>query len=136
MLALLKKIVFAVVVLVLVVLGYQNAEILSKETHFVFDTYVEGYSWETPQFPVVLLYGVFFLVGLLTAGFHGVYERFARKAEIRKRDKRIRGLEAEVETMRTRLAELKPPVAEPERSAEAPARIQAPIAAEDESPTL
>ena len=134
MLALLKKIVFAAVVLLLVLLGYQNAEILSNKTHFVLDLYAEGYQWETPEFPVVLLYGVFFLLGLVAAGFQGIYERIARKTEIRRREKRIRALEAETDALRTQLAELKPPpVAEP--VAGELTRIGAP-AFKDDEPTL
>ena len=134
MLSLLKKIVFAVVVLVVVMVGYENAEILSAKTHFVFDTFVDGYRWETPEFPVVLLYGVFFLLGLVAAGFQGIYERIARKTEIRRRDKRIRALEAETDALRTQLAELKPPpVAEP--VAGELTRIGAP-AFKDDEPTL
>ena len=134
MLSLLKKIVFAVVVLLLVLLGYQNAEILSSKTHFVLNLYAEGFQWETPEFPVVLLYGVFFLLGLVAAGFQGIYERIARKTEIRRRDKRIRALEAETDALRTQLAELKPPpVAEP--VAGELTRIGAP-AFKDDEPTL
>ena len=134
MLALLKKIVFAAVVLLLVLLGYQNAEILSNKTHFVLDLYAEGYQWETPEFPVVLLYGVFFLLGLVAAGFQGIYERIARKTEIRRREKRIRALEAETDALRTQLAELEPPpVAEP--VAGELTRIGAPAFTDDE-PTL
>jgi len=138
MLALLKKIVFAIVVLVLVLVGYQNADTLSVETTFKFDFSMVGYSWESPKFPVVLLYGLFFVLGLITAGFHGIYERLARKAEIRRRDKRIRGLEAEAEKMRSRLAELQPPPApapEPATDSEM-RRIEAPAVSEDDAPTL
>ncbi|HSH71171.1 MAG TPA: lipopolysaccharide assembly protein LapA domain-containing protein [Deferrisomatales bacterium] len=134
MLSLLKKVVFAVAVLLLVLLGYQNAEILSTKTHFVFDLYAEGYQWQTPEFPVVLLYGVFFLLGLLAAGFHGIYERIARKTEIRRRNKRIRRLEAETDTLRSQLAELRPPPAAEPAAGELP-RIEAPAIRDDE-PTL
>jgi hypothetical protein len=137
MLALLKKIVFAVAVLLLVLLGYQNAEILSTKTRFMLDLYAEGYRWETPEFPVVLLYGVFFVLGLLAAGFHGVYERIARKTEIRRRNKRIRVLEAEADDLRTQLAELRPPaVSAPDEGAgrDAP-RIEA-LAPGADAPTL
>ena len=134
MLSLLKKIVFAAAVLLLVLLGYQNAEILSNKTHFVLNLYAEGYQWQTPEFPVVLLYGVFFLLGLIAAGFQGIYERIARKTEMRRRDKRIRALEAEVDTLRTQLGELKPPPAVEPASAAVP-RIEAP-SAEDDAPTL
>jgi hypothetical protein len=137
MLSLLKKILFAAVVLLLVLVGYQNAEILSEKTHFMLDLYADGYRWDTPEFPVVLLYGVFFLLGLLAAGFQGIYERIARKTEMRRRDKRIRALEAEADALRTQLAELQPPpAAEPVPGPEVGVpRIAAPVS-EDDAPTL
>jgi len=133
-LTLLKKILFAVAVLLLVLLGYQNAGELSTKTRFILDLYAEGVRWQTPEFPVVLLYGAFFVLGLISAGFHGVYERLARKAEIRRGNKRIRTLEAELDSLRGQLAELRPPPQAAETSDAAP-RLQAPTT-EDDAPTL
>lgn len=134
MLTLLKKILFAVAVLMLVLLGYQNAAQLSTKTQFVLDLYAEGVRWQTPEFPVVLLYGAFFVLGLISAGFHGVYERLARKAEIRRGNKRIRTLEAELDSLRGQLAELRPPPP-PAETPDAAPRLQAPTT-EDDAPTL
>lgn len=134
MLTLLKKILFAVAVLLLVLLGYQNAGELSTKTRFILDLYAEGVRWQTPEFPVVLLYGAFFVLGLISAGFHGVYERLARKAEIRRGNKRIRTLEAELDSLRGQLAELRPPP-QAEETTDAALRLQAPTT-EDDAPTL
>jgi hypothetical protein len=115
MLAFVKKILFALFVLVLLVFLYQNLEALGTTVPFVFDLFVSGVRYETPEFPVWLLFAVFFLFGMIAAGFHGIYERMARRVEIRRRDKRIRELEKEVGELRGRAAELKPPPEAEER---------------------
>lgn len=109
MLAFVKKILFALLVLLLLVFLYQNLEPLGTTVPFVFDLLVEGFRYETPGFPVWLLFAVFFLFGMLAAGMQGIYERLARRVETRKRDKRIRELEKEVGELRAQTAELRPP---------------------------
>lgn len=111
MLAFLKKLFFTLCLFVLLVFVYQNLEALGTNVPFVFDAYFQGYRYQTPPFPVWILFAVFFLLGMLAAGFHGIYERLARRVEIRKRDKRIRELEKELGELRAREAELKPPAA-------------------------
>lgn len=109
MFAFVKKLFFALCLFVLLVVVYQNLEVLGTNVPFVFDSYFQGYRYQTPPFPVWILFAVFFLFGMLAAGFHGIYERLARRVEIRKRDKRIRELEKELGELRAREAELKPP---------------------------
>jgi uncharacterized integral membrane protein len=110
MLAFLKKLFFALCLFVLLIFVYQNLEALGTNVPFVFDAYFQGYRYQTPPFPVWILFALFFLFGMLAAGFHGIYERLARRVEIRKRDKRIRELEKELGELRAQAAELKPPV--------------------------
>jgi hypothetical protein len=75
--------------------------------------------YTTPKIPVVLLFGVFFLLGMILAGFHGVYERMARRIHVRKRDKRIRELEKELGELRAEVVELRPSAPPPEPIPEA-----------------
>jgi len=108
MLAFVKKMIFALVLAALVLFAYQNLTPLSQSIQFVIDPYYRE-PWQTPEFPVVFLFVVFFLLGMLGAGFHGVYERMARRVELRRRDKRIRELEKEISGLRAQVAELRPP---------------------------
>jgi hypothetical protein len=111
MLAFIKKLLLALFLFVVLIFVYENMAALSQTVPFVFDLFVKGYRYESPALPVWILFAVFFLLGMLTAGFHGVYERVARHAEIRKRDKRIRDLGKEVAELRVQVAELRPPPA-------------------------
>ncbi len=108
MLAFVKKMIFALILAALVLFAYQNLTPLSQSIQFVIDPYYRE-PIQTPNFPVVFLFVVFFLLGMLAAGFHGMYERMARRVEIRRRDKRIRELEKELSGLRTQVAELRPP---------------------------
>jgi hypothetical protein len=108
MLAFVKKIVFALILAALVLFAYQNLTPLSQSIQFEINPYYRE-PVQTPNFPVVFLFVVFFLLGMLAAGFHGVYERMARRMEIRRRDKRIRELEKENSGLRAQVAELRPP---------------------------
>ncbi len=98
MVALVKKLVLVIVLCALVLFAYQNAGLLSQTLQFRLDAY--AWNWKTPEFPLVFLLVVCFLLGMLLAGFHGLYERLARRADIRKRDKRIRALEKELAELR------------------------------------
>jgi len=60
------------------------------------------------------LFLVFFFLGMLAAGVHNVYERMARRIDVRKRDKRIRELEKELTELKAKVHELKPPPSPPE----------------------
>ncbi len=117
----LKRALLATLIVVLVLLCIQpeNLAALSETIQFHIKFWDLWQIYSTPPFPVALLFGVFFLLGLLTAGLHGIYERLARRAEIRRKNRRIRELEAEVEALKARLAELKPPEEAPP-PAEAP----------------
>lgn len=112
MLAFFKKLLLVVLLAALVLFAYQNLEPLSRTMRFSFDLYTRGWKFDTPDLPLVFLFVVFFLFGMLAAGFHGVYERMARRAEIRRRDKHIRALEKEMGELRAQVAELRPPPAE------------------------
>ena len=109
MLAFLKKLFLALCLIVLLIFLYENLEPLATKIPFVFDLFVQGWRYETPAFPVWILFAAFFLLGMLAAGFHGLYERMARRGEIRRRDKRIRELEKELSGLRAQVAELRPP---------------------------
>ncbi len=111
MLAFVKKILFALVLAVIVIFAFQkeNLEALGQTLQFHLKVWDVWDIYTTPKFPVALLFIVFFLLGMLTAGFHGLYERMARRVEIRRRDKRIRELEKELGEFRAQAAELKPP---------------------------
>ena len=73
------------------------------------DTPESGLQFQTPEIHNLLLFLVFFFLGILAAGVHNVYERIARRIDVRKRDKRIRQLEKELEELRAELVELNPP---------------------------
>lgn len=109
MLAFVKKLLMALVLFAVVIFLYQNRAALSANVPFRFDLGMEGYRYQTPEIPVWILFAVFFLLGMVAAGFHGIYERLARRVEIRRRDKKIRGLEQELGELRARVAELRPP---------------------------
>lgn len=130
MLAFIRKILFAALLGALVVFAYQNLEALSTQVRFRFDLYVDGWQFEAPDLPVVFLLVVCFLGGMLAAGFQGVYEKFARGADIRRRDKRIRDLEKEIVGLKGEAAELRPgePV-EGASVAELPAPLPMPMPA-------
>ncbi|MDW7709120.1 MAG: LapA family protein [Deferrisomatales bacterium] len=127
MLAFVKKILFALVLAAVVIFGFQteNLEALGATMQFHFKVWDLWDIYTTPKFPVALLFIVFFLLGILTAGFHGIYERLARKVEIRARDKRIRELEKELGALRAEAAALKPPPPADEAVAQIPAPFPA-----------
>ncbi len=106
----LKRALLATLIVVLVLLCIQpeNLAALSETIQFHIKFWDLWQIYSTPPFPVALLFGVFFLLGLLAAGLHGIYERFARRAEMRRKNRRIQELEAEVEALKARLAELGP----------------------------
>ena len=106
MMAFIKKIFAAVVLAGLALFGYQNMESLSSTISFNFDLYAEGLNYQTPNFPVFFILIAFFLVGMLLTGMHGIYERIARKVELRHRERRIRALEKQLETVQGELTEL------------------------------
>ena len=139
MLAFLKKLIFAFLLCVVALFLYQNATSLSQTTQFSFDLYTEGWQYTTPFFPVVFLFGVFFLVGLLAAGTHSFIERFSHKSELRSRDKQIKKMQAELSEFHAQEAKLEapkpamPPVVTTNLAVSEPERSSAPL--EDE-PTL
>ncbi len=139
-----KKTVFALLVIAVALFGIQpeNLAALSETIQFHLKLWDLWHLYSTPPLPVALLFGVCFLLGILVAGLHGVYERFSKRREVRRRDRRIRELEAEVDRLRAQAAELKtPPPAgsepqapesAPEPSTPAPqARLAAPSPAGD-----
>lgn len=134
MFSILKKMAFWFVLVFVILFCFQNLEDLSTQVKFHFDLFVPGQVYETPRFPVIFLLGLFFLMGMVAAGFFGFYEKLARQLDIRKRDKRIRELEQEVAQLHTQLdaASPKPPSA-PIEGAAAPAGT---LPALEESPTL
>ncbi len=140
-----KKTVFALLVIAAVLFGIQpeNLAALSETIQFHLKLWDLWHLYSTPPLPVALLFGVCFLLGILVAGLHGVYERFSKRREVRKRDRRIRELEAEVDRLRAQAAELKAPAtpagSEPQAPDEVPeppssapqARLSAPSPAGD-----
>ncbi|GAB6061402.1 LapA family protein [Deferrisoma palaeochoriense] len=138
MLRFLKRVVLAAVIVAVALVAIQpeNLQALGQTIQFHVKLWDLWHLYSTPPFPVALLFGAFFLLGLLVAGFHGIFERLARRAEVRKRDRRIRELEAEVEALKKQLAEIRPPAEPPAPAApvkESPPAVPPP--AEDE-PTL
>ena len=136
-----KRVFLGTLIVAVVLVGIQpeNLQALSQTIRFHVKLWDLWQLYSTPPLPVALLFGVFFLLGLLSAGVHGVYERMSRRAEIRRRDRRIRELEAEVEALRVRLAEREPPSQPP--GPEAPAERAPPAKAleapsHEEEPTL
>ncbi len=126
MLAFVKKVFIAVVLIVLVIFAYQNLGALSTGIRFQFDPYFRE-PLATPELPVVFLLAVLFLLGMLAAGARGMYEHVARRSELRSRTKRIKELEKELAELKARAAELRPPEAEaepwPASGAERPAAL-------------
>ncbi len=96
MFAFIKKIFLAFVLAGVVLFGYQNMTPLSQEISFSFDLYSEGLTYQTPEFPVVFLFISFFLIGVMMAGFGGIFERVARKTEIRLAKRKVKALEKRV----------------------------------------
>ena len=106
MLGLFRKLVLVAILCLLVLFAYQNAGPLSQTLEFRLNLF--AWSGKSPDFPLVFLLVVCFLLGVLTSGVHGLYERFARRVEIRKRDKRIRALEKEIAELRSQAEEVRP----------------------------
>ncbi|MBI5439970.1 MAG: DUF1049 domain-containing protein [Deltaproteobacteria bacterium] len=100
MLPLLKRFGFVLLLALGIMVAWQNAESLSQSASFRLDFHVSGLAFETPAFPLAALLIGAFLVGMLFAGFQGIYERVARTVDIRRRDRRIRELEKELEECR------------------------------------
>jgi hypothetical protein len=116
MLTFAKRLLFVFFLILVVLFVYQNRGPLSQTTQFSFDLYwwgsqdsAPGLQFQTPEIHNLLLFLVFFFLGILAAGVHNVYERIARRIDVRKRDKRIRQLEKELEELRAELVELNPP---------------------------
>lgn len=135
MITILRKFVFWFLLVFVILFCFQNLEDLSTQVKFHFDLFVPGQVYETPRFPVIFLLGVFFLMGMLAAGFFGFYEKLARQLDIRRRDKRIRELEQEVAQWKALAEPPASPASPPAREGEAAA---APGAAPllEENPTL
>lgn len=144
MLVFFKRLAFVVSLVLLVIFGFQNAGWLSQTSQFTLD--LRFWKYQSPDFPLFILLGVSFLLGMLAAGAHGAYEWLARRADIRRRERRIRALEEEVAMLRSQLAELRPgPVATSPASVQAPApspnpdhtsRIAPPSPPSEREPTL
>jgi hypothetical protein len=84
----------------LILFGYENIEPLSQTAQFHFNFHVSDLIFETPELPLVFLLVGAFLLGMIAAGLQGLYEKMARRMDIRRRDKRIRELERELEELR------------------------------------
>lgn len=96
MLSFVRKFGVALLLVFVILFGFQNLTALSTLVSFKFDYYVPGWVFVTPAFPVVFLLVAAFLGGMIAAGFQGFYESLARRLDIRSRDRRIRELEKEV----------------------------------------
>ena len=110
MFSFIKKIVFTVVAVALLLVIFQNMEPLSQSIAFGVDLYAEGFSYNSPEFPVFFIVFGAFLLGTMITGLHGIYERIARKAEIRLRDRKIKALEKELSGLKAELVETQKPV--------------------------
>lgn len=108
MFSFLKKIVFTAVAVALILFLYQNMEHLSQTISFGVDLYVEDMSYTTPEFPVFFMFLAAFLLGTMVTGLQGIYERIARKAEARTRNRRIKALEKEVSELKSQLRKPEP----------------------------
>ena len=108
MLGLFRKLTLVAILCLLVLFAYQNAGPLSQTLQFQLNLY--AWNGETPNFPLVFLLVVCFLLGVLATGFHGLYQRFARRLDVRKRDKRIRALEKELAEVRSQVERPRPPM--------------------------
>ncbi|WP_025323044.1 LapA family protein [Deferrisoma camini] len=133
-----KRVVLAAVIVAVALVAIQpeNLQALGQTIRFHIKLWDLWTFYSTPPFPVALLFGVFFLLGLVVAGFHGIFERIARRAEVRKRDRRIRELEKELERLRKQLAELPPPPSEPSPPAQTGPAAPPAAAPPEEEPTL
>lgn len=133
-----KRVVLAAVIVAVALVAIQpeNLQALGQTIQFHIKLWDLWTFYSTPPFPVALLFGVFFLLGLVVAGFHGIFERIARRAEVRKRDRRIRELEKELERLRKQLAELPPPPSEPSPPAQTGPAAPPAAAPPEEEPTL
>ncbi len=133
-----KRVVLAAVIVAVALVAIQpeNLQALGQTIQFHIKLWDLWTFYSTPPFPVALLFGVFFLLGLVVAGFHGIFERIARRAEVRKRDRRIRELEKELERLRKQLAELPPPPPEPSPPAQTGPAAPPAAAPPEEEPTL
>ncbi|MBI5014294.1 MAG: DUF1049 domain-containing protein [Deltaproteobacteria bacterium] len=131
MLSFVRKLGVALVLVFVILFGFQNLTALSTLVRFRFDYYVPGWVFVTPEFPVVFLLVAIFLLGMLVAGFQGFYESLARRLDIRKRDRRIRDLEREVAELQAQLDTAAP---KPSSASSRAATPEVPLL--EENPTL
>ncbi|PLX40421.1 MAG: hypothetical protein C0609_12025 [Deltaproteobacteria bacterium] len=106
MAAFLRKIFIALIIGATVLFAFENTGPLSQEVQFTFDLFIGGLKYEAPAFPVFFLFLAAFLIGLMYAGLHGIYERIARKAESRSLNRRIKALETELNAARDQVSAL------------------------------
>ncbi|PLX40620.1 MAG: hypothetical protein C0608_08780 [Deltaproteobacteria bacterium] len=106
MAAFLRKIFIALIIGATVLFAFENTGPLSQEVQFTFDLFIGGLKYEAPPFPVFFLFLAAFLIGLMYAGLHGIYERIARKAENRSLNRKIKTLEAELTKEREKVSSL------------------------------
>lgn len=112
MFAFLRKFGFALVLVFVILFGFQNLAALSQTAKFELDFYVPGWVFVGPPLPLVFLLVAAFLLGMVAAGMKGFYESIARYVDIRSRDRRIRDLEKEVAELRAHLEPSQPAAAE------------------------
>jgi hypothetical protein len=125
----LKKILVAVLVALARVFCFQNLEAVSQTASFTMNFYLADLVFVTRPFPLFFLLIAAFLLGMVAAGLQSLYGSVSRSVELRRRDRRIRDLEKELEECRGRA-----PAALPAASGGA-APSTAPVTLE-ENPTL
>jgi hypothetical protein len=100
--AFLKKILVAVLVALAMIFCFQNLEALSQTASFTFSFYLSDLVFQTRSFPLFFLLISAFLLGMLAAGLHAFYGNVSRSLDLRRRERRIRELEKELEECRGR----------------------------------
>lgn len=130
MFAFVRKFGAALLLVFLILFGFQNLAALSQTARFELNLYVPGWVFVGPPLPLVFLLVACFLLGMIAAGFQGFYEKLARYVDIRSRDRRIRALEKEVAALHAQLDALQPQATEGAGAAPAAAPLL------EDSPTL
>lgn len=96
----LKYFINLVFLFIIIIFFIENSQQLSQRVQFKFDLFVPGLLWQMPEFPLYFLIIVFFtLGGLITAAIF-TWGRILIGRRLVQANKKIRGLEKEVNAYR------------------------------------
>lgn len=102
----LVKIAIGLAVIVLIVLiGYQNKEYFLETNTLCFDFYINDFSYETPEIQNALFFLICFFIGSLTASFFGLYREFKSNKTINNLNNIIKSHLKEISNLESELAE-------------------------------